>query len=48
MAAYGGSDCEETAKCILLVDRIFDCLNTRSMQESIKKRKTDLKEKDVH
>jgi hypothetical protein len=42
MAAYGGSECEETAKFILLVDRFFDCLNTRSMQESIKNRKPDL------
>ena len=42
MEAYSGPDCQETAKFIKLVDRSFDCLNTRSTLESVKKRKPDL------
>ena len=42
MAAYGGPDCQETAKLILLADRFFDCLNGRAVFEGDHKRKPDL------
>ena len=49
MRAYGGPDCQETAKFVLLMDRFFDCLNTRSETEGVYERKPDLLPyKDIH
>ena len=42
MQAYGGEDCQETARFIGLMDRFFDCLNSRSLEEAERKRKPDL------
>ncbi|KAK7481901.1 hypothetical protein BaRGS_00026809 [Batillaria attramentaria] len=42
MQEYGGPDCQETARFILLMDRFFDCLNTRSLTEGTNRRKNDL------
>ena len=42
MQAYCGPESGETAKFILLMDRFFDCLNTRSKKEAIYERKPDL------
>ena len=42
MEAYGGDDKSETAKFILLMDRFFDCLNVRALDEGDMKRKPDL------
>lgn len=39
---YGGDESSETAKFILLMDRFFDCLNTRSLDEHIVTSKPDL------
>ena len=30
MQTFGAEDCQETAKFILLMDKFFDCLNSRS------------------
>ncbi|CAM1323325.1 Uncharacterised protein r2_g3187 [Pycnogonum litorale] len=43
MMAYGHQDYSETARFILLCDRFFDCLNTRSLTEAQFKRKPYLK-----
>ncbi|XP_062578102.1 uncharacterized protein LOC134245410 [Saccostrea cucullata] len=42
MAGYYGPVMSETAKFFSLVDRFFDCLNGRSLQESVRVRKPDL------
>ena len=42
MLTYYAPAMEETAKFIGLVDRFFDCLNGRSLDEAIRTRKTDL------
>ena len=42
MAAYGGPEKEETDKFILLMNRFFDCLNVRALQEGDHKRNPDL------
>ena len=39
---YGGDpECEETARFCSMFDRFFDCLNVRSLDECVKKRKPD-------
>lgn len=39
---YGkDTDTSETARFCKIFDRFFDCLNVRSMNECVKKRKTD-------
>ena len=40
---HGDSDCTETAAFVRLFDRFFDCFNVRSIDESIIKRKPDLR-----
>ena len=42
MQEYLGPDASETAKFVLLVDRLFDCLNTSSFAGQNVKRKPDL------
>ena len=42
MAAYYGPEMSETAKFFLLIDRFFDCLNGRSLQEAIYTLKPDM------
>ena len=42
MVHYGTDDMSETARLILLMDRMFDCLNVRSKTEGIRRRKPDL------
>ena len=42
MQAYGPPEAQETAKFILLMDRFFDCLNTRHLHEGARKLKPDL------
>lgn len=42
MSDYGPDGSEETATLILLVDRFFDCLNTRNLEEGQRCRKPDL------
>ncbi|KAI8771576.1 Transposable element P transposase [Biomphalaria glabrata] len=42
MQAYGSKDSQETAKFILLMDRFFDCMNTRSLSEAHSVNKPDL------
>lgn len=42
MAAYGDPECQETADFILKMDRFFDCLNSRSIQEGYLKGKPDM------
>ena len=42
MTAYGGPETEETDKFILLMNRFFDCLNVRALQEGDHKRNPDL------
>ena len=42
MAKAGGDpEKEETAHFCMMLDRFFDCLNLRSMDECVKKRKPD-------
>ena len=43
MLAYATPKAKETAKLILLVDKFFDCCNTRSLNEGVQKRKPFLK-----
>lgn len=43
MTTYGLPEFSETAHFISLVDRFFDCLNTRSLTEADRRRKPDLK-----
>ena len=43
MLAYAAPKAKETAKLILLVDKFFDCCNTRSLNEGVQKRKPFLK-----
>lgn len=40
---HGDTDSTETAKFVRLFDRFFDCFNVRSTEESIKKRKPDMR-----
>ena len=42
MAAYSGPDCQKTSSYMLLTDRLFGCLNTRSLNEAEMRRKPDL------
>lgn len=42
MEYKGDSDIKETVRFVRIFDRFFDMLNTRSLQESIHKRKPDL------
>ena len=39
MASYGAPASSETAKFILMIDKFFDCCNTRSLEEGAQKRK---------
>lgn len=39
---YGDSDTHETERFVRFMDRFFDMLNTRSVEEGSKKRKPDL------
>eukprot|EP00794_Sanderia_malayensis_P002527 gene2527-2922_t len=39
MASYGPPASSETAKFILIIDKFFDCCNTRSLEEGAHKRK---------
>ena len=39
MASYGPPASSETAKFILIIDKFFDCCNTRSLEEGARKRK---------
>ncbi len=41
-AHYGDSDTHETERFVTFMDRFFDMLNTRSLEEGSKKRKPDL------
>eukprot|EP00795_Rhopilema_esculentum_P017480 gene17480-9089_t len=43
MHEYGSPDSSETAKMILMMDKFFDCCNTRSLSEGDRKRKPFLK-----
>jgi len=43
MEAYGPEEAQETARFIKLVDRFFDCLNVRHLDEAHRKRKPDLR-----
>ncbi|KAK7089540.1 uncharacterized protein [Littorina saxatilis] len=43
MQTYGGLECQETATFVKLMDRFFDCLNTRHLHEAEHKRKPDLR-----
>ena len=43
MQASGNPQSLETARFILLMDRFFDCLNGRSLEEEDRKRKPDCK-----
>jgi hypothetical protein len=40
---YGAPDRQETATFVLLMDRFFDCLNSRHLEEADRKRKPDLR-----
>ena len=42
MQRHYGEDYQGTAQFILMCDRFFDCLNTRSLTEHTNKRKPDL------
>eukprot|EP00794_Sanderia_malayensis_P008307 gene8307-9194_t len=42
MASYGPPASSETAKFILMIDKFFDCCNTRSLEEGARKRKPHL------
>lgn len=42
MQEYGGPEQQETARFILLMDRFFDCLNSRNLLEGKRFRKPDL------
>ncbi|KAK7112467.1 hypothetical protein V1264_011920 [Littorina saxatilis] len=42
MQTYGKPEVQETAKFVLLMDRFFDCLNTRHLKEGERKLKPDL------
>lgn len=42
MLEYGGEECTETAGFIIKMDTFFDCLNVRSLDEGVKKRKKNL------
>ena len=42
LAAYGREEVQETARFILLMDRMFDCLNVRALTEGDHKLKPDL------
>ena len=39
---YHGPQASELSKFILLCDRFFDCLNTRSLVEDVRTRKPDM------
>ena len=39
---FGGPQVQETAKFVLLMDRFFDCMNTRHLNEGQRKLKPDL------
>ena len=42
LTAYGGPEVQETARFVLLMDRLFDCLNVRALEEGNHKLKPDL------
>jgi hypothetical protein len=42
MLQYGTPEMAETARFIMLMDRMFDCMNVRSETEGIRRRKPDL------
>lgn len=42
LRAYGPPEAAETASFIILMDRFFDCLNTRNLDEATRRRKPDL------
>jgi len=42
MLQYGTPEMGETARFIMLMDRMFDCMNVRSETEGIRRRKPDL------
>lgn len=43
LTEFGGPECRETAKFVLLMDQFFDCMNGRSKKEGARKRKPNLK-----
>ena len=42
MKAHSGPECRETSNFLHLMNRFFDCLNTRSIDEANRKRNPDL------
>lgn len=38
----GGPECQETAKFVLMMDKFFDCMNTRAKNEGMRKKKPNL------
>ncbi len=43
LSYFNNPDTEETQKLVMMMDRFFDCLNARNINEWAQKKKEDLK-----